>query len=260
VSLASARGRARREAAMAAVLPVLFAVLALAFWQLLVTMTRVPEVVLPPPSSIARQFLASLPELLYQARFTGMEALATFVIATAIGVVIAAGITFSAVAREAVFPNLIVMQLIPKIALAPIFVIWLGVGAPAHVAFGVFVSFFPVALSAATGLANTDAHAVNLCRSMVASPWQIFIHVRIPFALPYLFTGTKIAATLVFMGVVVGEFISADAGLGFFILHAGARSDTPRIFAGLIMLSLLGLAFYGAVAIAERAVQERWRG
>jgi NitT/TauT family transport system permease protein len=235
-------------------------VLALAAWQLLATMMRIPEVVLPSPLQIARQLLASLPELVDQARFTGMEALAAFLIATAIGLMIAVGITFSALAREAVLPNLVVMQLIPKIALAPIFVIWLGVGAPAHVAFGVFVSFFPIALSAATGLANTDVHAINLCRSMLASPWQIFIHVRMPFALPYLFTGARIAATLVFTGVVVGEFISADAGLGFFILHAGARSDTPKIFAGLLALSLLGLAFYGVIAGLERAVQRWWRG
>jgi NitT/TauT family transport system permease protein len=235
-------------------------VIALAAWQLLVTMTRIPEVVLPSPLQIARQLLVSLPELVDQARFTGMEALAAFLIATAIGLLIAVGITFSALAREAVFPNLVVMQLIPKIALAPIFVIWLGVGAPAHVAFGVFVSFFPIALSAATGLASTDVHAINLCRSMVASPWQIFIHVRMPFALPYLFTGARIAATLVFTGVVVGEFISADAGVGFFILHAGARSDTPKIFAGLVALSLLGLAFYGVIAGLERAVQRWWRG
>jgi NitT/TauT family transport system permease protein len=260
VSVALLRKRALRELIIALLLPLLSAVLVIGAWQLVATIAQVPEVILPPPTAIARQFVASLPELLHQARFTGMESLEAFVIATVIGMAIATGVTFSAAARDAVFPNLVLLQLIPKIALAPLFVIWLGVGSPSHLAFGVFVSFFPIALSAATGLASTDAHAVNLCRSLVASPWQIFVNVRVPFALPYLFTGMKIAATLVFMGIVVGEFISANAGLGFFILNAGARSETAKIFAGLAALSLLGLPFYGLIALVERAARHWWRG
>lgn len=258
--LLTALGRAHRGVVVATLMPVLFALLVLSAWEVLVMLARVPQVVLPPPSAIARQIVASLPELFYQAQFTGMKSLAAFAIATVIGMAIAAGVTFSPAARDAIFPNLVMMQLVPKIALAPLFVIWLGVGAPSHVAFGVFVSFFPIVLTAATGLANTDAHAVNLCRSLVASPWQIFVSVRLPFALPYVFTGMKVAATLVFMGVIVGEFISADAGLGYFILNAGARSNTPGMFAGLVALSLLGLAFYGMIVLAERAVQRWWRG
>jgi NitT/TauT family transport system permease protein len=93
------------------------------------------------------------------------------------------------------------------------------------------------------------------------SPYlDAFVSVRLPFALPYVFTGMKVAATLVFMGVIVGEFISADAGLGYFNLNAGARSNTPGMFAGLVALSLLGLAFYGMIVLAERAVQRWWRG
>ncbi len=151
MSLAPVRGRAGRELVIATLLPLLSAVIVLAAWQVFVTMARVPAVILPPPTAIAWQFAASLPELLRQAAVTGRESLEAFVMATAIGAAIAVVISFSTVAREAIYPNLVVLQLIPRIALAPLFVIWLGVGAPSHLAFGVFVSFFPITLSAATG-------------------------------------------------------------------------------------------------------------
>jgi NitT/TauT family transport system permease protein len=167
--------------------------------------------------------------------------------------------SLSAAVRDAVYPNLVLLQLIPKIALAPVFVVWLGVDAPSRIAFAVFISFFPVALSAATGLGGTDRNAVRLCRSLGASRWQTFIRVRVPFALPHLFVGFKIAMTLVFIGVVVGEFVSSNTGLGHFILLAGAVGETARIFAGLAALSFCGLACYGAVAAGERVLQRWWR-
>jgi NitT/TauT family transport system permease protein len=260
MSLAPMRGAMLRELAMAVLLPAVSAALVLGAWQILATAARVPEVILPPPSAILRQLVLALPELLHHARFTGLEAAEAFVIAAALGMAIAACVTLSAAAREALLPNLVLFQLIPKIALAPLFVIWLGVDSPSRLAFGVFISFFPIALSTATGLANAAPHAVTLCRSLGASSWQIFVHVRVPFSLPHLFTGMKIAATLVFIGIVVGEFISADAGLGYFILHAGARSETARIFAGLAALSALGLAFYGLIVLAEAAARRWWQG
>jgi NitT/TauT family transport system permease protein len=259
VSLARARGRGRRDAVLVALLPLVSGLVALGAWQLVVTATRVPAVILPPPGAVVRQFVLFLPELFLQAYITGTQSLAAFVLAALIGTAIATAVAFSSAARAALFPNLVVLQLIPKIALAPLFVIWFGVGAPAHVAFGVFISFFPIALATATGLLDTDVHAVDLCRSLKASSWQIFVNVRVPFALPHLFTGLKVASTLVFMGVVVGEFISSDAGLGYFILNASARSETDKIFAGLVALSLLGLTFYGVILCAERAAQRWWR-
>jgi NitT/TauT family transport system permease protein len=260
VSSLDERDDVQREAALTAILPLLSAALLVGGWQFLVTAAQVPEVILPPPSAIARQFVLSLPELLRQARFTGVEAIEAFIIAAVFGMTVAAAASFSVAVRDALFPNLIVFQLIPKIAFAPLFVIWLGIDAPARLAVGVFLSFFPIVLSTATGLANTDANALRLCRSLGASPWQTFFRVRLPFALPYIFTGLKIAATLVFIGIVVGEFISSHAGLGYFVLNAGARSETAKVFAGLAALSLLGLGLYGLVLLAEQAARRWWRG
>lgn len=247
------------ELLLATFLPVVSAILILSAWQGVATLARVPAVILPTPAEILRQFTASLPELLYQAQFTAAESAAAFLMATALGAAIAAAVTFSAAAREAVFPVLVFFQLVPKVALAPLFIVWLGVDSPSRLAFSVFISFFPIALSGATGLASADANAVRLCRSLGATTLQIFFAVRVPFALPHLFAGMKVAATLVVIGIVVGEFISSSGGLGYFILNAGARSETAKVFAGLAALSLLGLLLYGLIVLAEHAARRAWR-
>ena len=256
----NAKDEAVRESVLALLLPILAALVILAVWQVGAELARMPEVILPPPSAILRELASSAAELLYQAQFTMLESAAAFVLATALGAAIAAAVTASAAVREAVFPPLIFFQLIPKIALAPLFVIWLGVESPSRLAIGVFTSFFPIALSAATGLATADRNAIRLCESLGATPAQIFLAVRVPFALPHLFAGMKVAATLVVIGIVIGEFISSSAGLGWFILNAGARSETAKVFAGILALSLFGLAFYGVIALAEQAARRSWRG
>jgi NitT/TauT family transport system permease protein len=161
--------------------------------------------------------------------------------------------------REMLYPNLIVFQLIPKIALAPLFVIWLGIDAPSRLVFSTFISFFPVAIGTLTGLLGTNPNAIRLCRSLTASPGQIFRHVQVPYALPFFFSGMRVAATLSVIGIIVGEFISSKHGLGSYILLAGSRAETARIFAALVVLCAIGLALYGAIAALEWNVRRSWR-
>jgi NitT/TauT family transport system permease protein len=248
----------QREQLLAVLLPLGAAVLFLVLWQAVVALAHLPPAILPPPLLVLQRFFDSLPELVHEAWVTVLDASVAFAIATVVGVAIASCITFSRVLREAVWPNLVLLQLIPKVALAPLFVVWLGVEAPSRVAFAVFLGFFPVTLSTATGLGGTDPHALTLCRALGASAWQVFAWVRVPFALSHFFAGLKVATTLVFIGIVVGEFISSNAGLGHYVLLAGASGATPRIFAGLLALALCGLALYGAVAAVERLVQRWW--
>ncbi|MFI4934148.1 MAG: ABC transporter permease, partial [Caulobacterales bacterium] len=153
------------------------------------------------------------------------------------------------------YPNLVVFQLIPKIALAPLFVVWLGISSESRVTFATFVSFFPVVISAAVGFAGTDASTLRLCRSLTASEWQSFAMVRFPFALPAIFSGMKIAMTMAIIGVIIGEFISAKAGLGFYILYASSRMETAVVLAGLLVHSVIGVGLFGAVALAELLVR-----
>jgi NitT/TauT family transport system permease protein len=259
---AAARRIARLDAARLrpVALPLATALAALVVWQLVVTMFAIPTVLLPGPLDVAREFARDPAVLLRHAAPTGIESLAAFVIATVLGVAIALVITYSPLLRDILYPNLVAFQLIPKIALAPLFVIWLGISSESRLAYATFISFFPVVISAAVGLATTERDALRLCRALTATSWQTFVMVRFPFALPYIFSGMKIAVTMAFIGIIVGEFISAKAGLGFYILYAGSRMETAAIFAAIFVLCAIGLVLYGAVAGAERLVRRWYRG
>src|SRR5712691_1278761 len=181
-----------------------------------------------------------------------------FFTASALGIGLAVAITYSPFLRDTLYPNLVLFQLIPKVALAPLFVVWLGISSESRVAFATFVSFFPVVISAAVGFANIEASALRLCRSLTATEWQSFLIVRFPFSLPAIFSGMKIAMTMAVIGVIIGEFISAKAGLGFYILYASARMETAVVFAALFVLCAIGVALFGAVALAEGLVRRSY--
>jgi NitT/TauT family transport system permease protein len=161
--------------------------------------------------------------------------------------------TYSNIAREALYPNLVFFQLIPKIALAPLFIIWLGVGSQSRISFAVFIAFFPVVIATTAGLTAVDKNMLRLCRSVTASEWQIFTSVRFPAAIPHIFSGMKIAVTLAIIGVIIGEFITSQAGLGYLIILATSRADTEVSMAAIIVLCVCGLFLYGLVALAEWA-------
>ncbi len=250
----------RGETAWAIGLPVAVGILALAVWQAAAKLNGIPQVLLPAPSDVLREMPLIFGDLAANARVTGFESLAAFVLATALGLLIAIALNASTLLREAVFPNLVLFQVIPKIALAPLFIFWLGIGAPSRLTYAVFISFFPVALGALTGFARADPGALKLCRALTASRWQSFFAVELPYALPYVFAGAKVAATMSIIGVVVGEFISASDGLGYYILAAQARGETAHIFGAIFVLCLIGLAIYAIAATAEYTLRRWWRG
>jgi NitT/TauT family transport system permease protein len=240
------------------ILPLATAGTALLIWQVVVAAMRIPAVILPPPVEIAAELLRNLPILLHHAIPTTLDSLMAFSLATALGVGLAVAITYSPLLRDTLYPNLVVFQLIPKVALAPLFVVWLGISSESRVAFATFISFFPVVISAAVGFSNTDASTLRLCRSLTASEWQSFVMVRFPFALPAIFSGMKIAMTMAIIGVIIGEFISAKAGLGFYILYASSRMETGAIFAALFVLCVIGVSLFGAVALAEQLMRRSY--
>jgi NitT/TauT family transport system permease protein len=240
------------------ILPLATAGTILLIWQAVVTASHFPAVILPPPLEIGTELWRALPVLLRQAVPTTLDSLTAFSLATALGIGLAVAITYSPLLRDMLYPNLVVFQLIPKVALAPLFVVWLGIGSESRVAFAAFVSFFPVVISAAVGFASTEASALRLCRSLTASEWQSFVMVRFPFALPAIFSGMKIAITMAIIGVIIGEFISAKAGLGFYILYASSRMETGLIFAALFVLCAIGVSLFGAVALAETLMRRSY--
>ncbi len=252
--------KAMSERTLSLVLPLASAAAIATAWQLTVQLGEIPEVVLPAPDAIAEKLLRTLPSLLHQASVTGREALAAFALAVSAGFLGAATISSSKVLREIFYPAIVTLQLIPKVALAPLFVVFLGIDHEARIAFAALLSFFPVLISTAVGLTNTDLSALRLCRSLGASSWRTFWSVRVPFALPNFFSGARISSTMAVTGVVIAEFISAREGLGFAILAAGARSQTAGAFAAIALLCVLGLALYGAVAGLERLAIRWYRG
>ena len=261
-ALEQARALARRERMVGLVRgilsPLLLAALVLGAWEWVVAARSIPAVILPAPSAVASALVALWPLLMQHAWPTGSEAVAAFVLASLGGVALAVAISGSAWVRAAVYPNMVFFQLIPKIALAPLFLVWLGIGTEMRLTFAVFIAFFPVVISTLTGLAAAPADMLRLCRGLEATPAQVFWHVRLPYALPSIFAGLKIAITFSIIGVVVGEFITAQAGLGYLILFASSTAETRLILAAICVLCAVGLGLFAAVAVAEKLVLRRF--
>ena len=139
------------------------------------------------------------------------------------------------------------------------FIIWLGIDFESRVTFSLFITFFPMLIATIAGLDNVDRDMIRLCRSLGASEWQIMFRVRFPYSLPFIFSGMKISITLAIIGVVVGEFITSQAGLGYLILFASSRQETALTLAAIIMLCIVGLLLYGTIVLGER-LMTRWYG
>lgn len=239
-------------------MPVGFALAVLLLWEGVTHVFSIKEVLLPAPSAIWSRLQESLPVLLQHAWPTAWESVAGFLIASVLGIGLAALLSASHTMRSMLYPNVVLFQLIPKIALAPLFIVWLGIGFESRLAFSVFISFFPIVVATLAGLDNVDKSLLRLCRALTASNWQVFASVRLPHALPYVFSGMKIATTFAIIGVIVGEFITSQAGLGYLILFASSQADTALILATITVLCVFGLVFYGLVALAERWTRTRF--
>jgi NitT/TauT family transport system permease protein len=180
------------------------------------------------------------------------ETFVGFILAVIVGVVAAALIVVIPGLRDIVMPLLIIAQIVPKVAIAPILLIWFGYGLLPKVVIAFLVAFFPVVVNTAAGLAAVEKELLDLGHSLEASRWQIFWKFRIPSALPDLFSGMKIAITLAVIGAVIGEFVGGNRGLGYLIIIANQELDTPLAFAALFILSAAGILLYAAVEVAER--------
>jgi NitT/TauT family transport system permease protein len=237
--------------------PVLFAALFLALWEWGCRAIPISPLLLVPPSAIWAILAESWPILLQQSLPTLINTAVGFLMATVLGVVIGMGLVSSRRIEMAFWPHLLIFQLIPKVALAPLFIIWFGIGPSSRLMFAVFLSFFPITLSAATGFRSVDAGALRMCRALTATTWQSFISVRLPYAVPHIFAGLKVGVTVAMIGVIVGEFVTAQEGLGYIIMFASSAAETGLVFAAIFLLCVIGLALYGAVALAEWAIRRR---
>jgi NitT/TauT family transport system permease protein len=220
-------------------------------WQLFVVLWKMPPYLLPSPIAIAQTFVAEFPELLRHGWVTTYEMLAGYALAVAIAIPLAIAITSSARFNQFVMPTMLFFQIVPKVAIAPLFLVWFGVGATPKILVAFLISFFPIVIDAAVGLRSMSVEMTDLARSMGATRMQVFTRFRLPTSLPYLFSGLKVAATLAIAGTVVGEFVGADKGLGYLLLVTNSNMQTSLMFATIVALTIIGLVFYYLVELLE---------
>jgi NitT/TauT family transport system permease protein len=223
-------------------------------WELAIRLFDVPTFVLPAPSAIVRQLIESRARLASAAISTAVEISFGFVLASLTGIIIALIIVRFERFGRALYPLIVLFQNVPKVALAPIFILWFGFDLAPKIVLIVVIAFFPVAIDMLAGLQSVQPSFVALMESVGASRGKILMRVRIPHSLPYLMAGLKVAITFSVIGAIVGEFAGANQGLGYVIEFASTQLDTPLIFAALVVVSVLGLAFYYVVELAERVL------
>lgn len=225
-----------------------------AIWEGAIWLFHVPTFVLPAPSAVVRSLIESRAQLATAAVATSLEILLGFALAAVAGVAIALMIVHFERFGRALYPLIVLFQNVPKVALAPIFILWFGFDLAPKVALIVAIAFFPVAIDMLAGLQSVNSSFVALMQSVGASRNKILLRVRIPHSLPYLMAGLKVAITFSVIGAIVGEFAGASQGLGYVIQFASTQLDTPKIFSALLVVSALGLVFYYAVEVAERVL------
>jgi len=220
-------------------------------WQLVVWVFKFPPYLLPGPIEVATTFVDNFQKLAYHGWITTYEMLLGYFLAVAVGIPLAIAITSSQRFDNFVMPTMLFFQVVPKVAIAPLFLVWFGVGTLPKVLVAFLISFFPIVIDAAVGLRSMSAEMRDLARSMGASRMQIFWDFRLPTSLPYLFSGLKVAATLAIAGTVVGEFVGADKGLGYLLLVTNSNMETALMFATIVALTIIGLVFYYLVELLE---------
>ncbi|MBB3773458.1 NitT/TauT family transport system permease protein [Angulomicrobium tetraedrale] len=222
------------------------------FWEYAVILFGVPGYILPTPSEIVTRGWADIPRLLDYTLVTGTESVLGYLLAVAVGLPIGLAIAFSPMLRRTVYPFFVSLEMVPKIAFAPLFIAWLGFGLLPKVIIVVLVCFFPVALNSIHAFGSLSDELTRFCRSTGAGPLRTFWKVRLPAALPQCFVGFKYAALNATVGATIAEFMGSDQGLGFYISIATGNMRPDLAFAGIFFLTLLGLALFGCVTLAER--------
>ena len=229
----------------------IFAVI-FALWELCCWLFHVPDFILPAPSAIIERIVQTPQLMLVNALVTAQEIVLGFGLSVVIGIPLAIAVVYSGVFERVAFPFMVSLQTIPKVALAPILVMWLGYGIMPKIMVAFLISFFPIVISAVVGMRSAEKEMIYLVQSMGAGELTTFLKIRLPRALPSIFGGLKVGMGQAVVGATVGEFIAAEQGLGYLQLISQVRLDTPLLFAAVVVLSLLGVILFKVVAVVER--------
>ncbi|MEH2508921.1 NitT/TauT family transport system permease protein [Nitrobacteraceae bacterium AZCC 1564] len=223
-------------------------------WELAVYLFKIPDFILPAPSAIALSLYRGLASgvFVYNFLVTAFQTLVGFVIAAVIGTAIGAAVAQFSIIERVVYPWLVALQTLPKIALAPLIIIWAGYGISSKIIIVALAAIFPVLVNTIMGLKSCDQGKLDLMRSLGAGRWETFRTVRLPNALPFIFAGLNVAIVLAILGSIVGEFVGSKAGLGNLILEANFQFDVARIFAVLVILGVFGVFLSHLMRMAQR--------
>jgi NitT/TauT family transport system permease protein len=231
--------------------PLIYLVL-LVGWELLDRVLKIPIWILPAPSAIFDAAVKWAPELGWNSWVTLRETVFGFLLAVALSLPLAALISLNPLARKLLYPLLLGLQSVPKVAVAPLIILWLGLSEWPKIVVVMLVCFFPILVNMIAGIEAVPKTMLDLMHSLQASPRLIFLRLRIPVALPHFFTGCKVAVTFAVIGAVISEFVAAQDGLGYLILISTAQSQTPLAFAAIGLLTILSIAVFYAVELVER--------
>ncbi|MEU4673039.1 ABC transporter permease [Amycolatopsis sp. NPDC023774] len=246
-----AAGRKRMRRRIWSVVPIATFLAIVGLWALIVAVLDIPNYLLPSPWAVFEQIVTGWPVLWENAQTTIAEILLGFGISIVIAIPLGLLVARSLAARQIIYPPVMLVQLVPKVAVAPLFVVWLGLGFSSKLLLTVLMTFFPLLVSSISGFSILDSRFLYLTRSMGASGWQTFRFLRFPAALPVIFSGLKTSATLAATAAIVAEFVGSNSGLGYVLLQATNTLDSTTVFAVLVLLTLLGVILNYVVELIE---------
>lgn len=231
--------------------PLIATVVILVVWEAAVAVFDVHAIVLPPPTAILEAGIEHWRALVDGFWVTLFETALGFLLAVLIGMPLAILMIYSKLMSRTLYPLLVLAQSVPKVAVAPLVLIWLGYGLEPKIVIALLVAFFPIFVDTTTGLRSIDPNMLQLTRCLRATEWQTFWKIRMPAALPHVFSGFKVAVTLAVIGAVIGEFVGATDGLGYIVVQSAAQSNSALAWAALTLLGVIGVGLFGLIALAE---------
>lgn len=233
-------------------LPVLGVVSALILWELVVRILGVRPILVPPPSAVFVDIAAAPAWFAQQAFYTAVITLAGFASASVFGILFAIVIVEWKVVDRMLFPLFVALNSVPKVAVAPLFIIWFGTGAEPKIAISFLVAVFAIVVDTALGLRSVAPDTLDLAKALRGSRLKVLLRIKLYCALPHIFAGLKVTMSLALVGAIVGEFVSSQKGLGYVILTAQGMFDTPRVFAAILILAVMGVAMIAVIDVLER--------
>lgn len=231
--------------------PIVFLLFLLGIWWLITSQHWVPSYLIPAPYRVFYT-LGSKDVIINNTYITAFETVVGFALAVVIGLSLSISMIYSQTIERTLYPILVFAQVIPKVSIAPLLIVWFGFGETPKVLLAILISFFPIVISSVAGFKNVDPELLQLAATMGSSEWRTFRKIRFPAALPQIFSGLKIGVTLAVTGAVVGEFVGAGSGLGYVLVVANGNMDSATLFAALIVLALMGIILFWLVHVAEK--------